>query len=248
MTGADPFSAPGRPELIAIEGIDRAGKTTQTELLRRALEAAGHAVEMLSFPRYDAFFGRTIRGLLDGLGPTSAATVDPRSMALWYALDRFDAFRERQAPGSVRPPPAGVVLVNRFTLSNAVYQSARVEDADPAEADAVFDWVLELEHGHLGLPRPALTVVLDVDIELSHERSHRVADAGGRAEEPDLYERSKVLLARARQRYLDAAHKVADLVVIPAQVADQTPGSRSAAHIHADVMTAVTARLPWLGA
>lgn len=236
---------PGQPLLIAIEGIDRAGKTTQTELLRAALEGAGHGVEVFSFPRYQAFFGRTIRALLDGGGATSAATVDPRSMALWYALDRFDAFCGRARAGVGDSPAADVVLVNRFTLSNAVYQSARAEATDPADADRLFDWVLELEHDHLGLPRPALTVVLDVDIELSHQRSHRAADAGGRAEQPDLYERSHTLLARARQRYLNAADKVADLVIVAAQGGEGTPGLRTPTMVHAEVMRAVSTRLPW---
>ncbi len=257
MSGKGQPSEPGQPLLIAIEGIDRAGKTTQSELLRAALEAAGLRVEMLSFPRYETFFGATIRALLDGGGPTSAATLDPRSMALWYALDRYDAFAERargeSTDGAVS---AEVLLVNRFTLSNAVYQSARAEATDPSGADQLFDWVLELEHGRLGLPRPALTVVLDVEVELSHQRSHQAVHTGGRAEKPDLYERSQGLLSRSRQRYLDAAHTVADLVVIPARgaVADAaaaeagTPGPtlRTPGMIHAEVLAAVAARLPWL--
>lgn len=252
MTGKGPSSEAGPPPLIAIEGIDRAGKTTQTDLLRVALEAAGRRVEVMSFPRYETFFGRTIRALLHGGGPTSAATVDPRSMALWYALDRFDAFAELAREASGERLLADIMLVNRFTLSNAVYQSARAEATDPAEAGALFEWVLELEHGRLGLPRPALTVVLDVEIELSHLRSHRAADAGGRVEQPDLYERSTTLLARARQRYLDAAQEVADLVVISARGAgegegsERAPGLRTPTMIHAEVLAAVATRLPWL--
>jgi dTMP kinase len=114
--------------LIAIEGLDGAGKTTQVALLADALSA----VEVVSFPRYDTFFGRHIRDLLDATSGLSAQTVDPRSMALWYALDRAQWARDR------KPAPDGVVLLNRYTLSNAVYQSARAGDP------ALFEWVLDV--------------------------------------------------------------------------------------------------------
>jgi len=215
--------------VVAVEGIDRAGKTTQTELLRRALEAGGETVTVVSFPRYESFFGRTIRALLDGTGPTSAATVDPRSMSLWYALDRWQALRELD-------PAATVVLLNRYTLSNAVYQSSRVA---PEEADELFAWVLELEHRQLGLPEPDLTVVLDVAPELSRERSHRPNGADDRPEPPDVYERSVNLLARARARYRDAPELLANAVVIEADDADGELLAPAA--VHEQVLAAVTA-------
>ncbi len=196
--------------IVAIEGIDRAGKTTQTERLRASLEAAGERVAVLSFPRYESFFGRNIRALLDGNGTTSAATLDPRSMSLWYALDRW------QAMGRL-DPRATVVLLNRYTLSNAVYQSARVPDA---EADDLFRWVLELEFGELGLPQPDLTIILDVAPDVSQHRSNRFGGPDGRAEAPDVYERSAGLLARARARYLASSQLLADVEVIVCSDAD----------------------------
>lgn len=214
-------------QLIAIEGIDRAGKTTQTQLLADVLRARGRRVATLSFPRYESFFGRRIRALLDGGGSTSAATLDPESMSLWYALDRWDAF-EHLDEG------CDVVLLNRYTLSNAVYQSSR---APAAAADALFEWILELEHGRLRLPVPALTIVLDVPPALSQQRSLD----GARAEAPDVYERSAALLDGARRRYLDAATRIEGVVVIGS---DETAGHRAGvAAVHAAVLAAVDARL-----
>src|SRR6266511_2463740 len=112
--------------LVAVEGLDGAGKSTQVALLASALSA----VDVVSFPRYDTFFGRHIRHLLDGEGEVSAQSVDPRSMALWYALDRVQWARDR------KPATDGVVLLNRYTLSNAVYQSARAGDGDVYERSA----------------------------------------------------------------------------------------------------------------
>jgi dTMP kinase len=179
--------------LVAIEGLDGAGKTTQVSLLASALST----VDVVSFPRYDTFFGRRIRALLDGLEGVSAETVDPRSMALWYALDRLQWARDW------KPRDDGVVILNRYTLSNAVYQSAR-------SGEDLFDWVLRLEFEELDLPRPDVTVVLDVPPEVSRTR---VVSRDG---DGDVYERSRALLARVRDGYLAAARRLPNVVVVPA--------------------------------
>ncbi len=195
--------------LIAIEGLDGAGKTTQVQLLVSRL--APH--EVVAFPRYDTFFGRQIRLLLDGVGGLSAETVDPRSMALWYALDRAQWARDR------KPAPDGVVLLNRYTLSNAVYQSAR------SGAD-LFDWILRLEYEELGLPQPDLTVVLDVPPDVSRRRvTHR--DGAG-----DVYERAADLQARVREGYLAAAARLPGVVVVSA--------AGPADEVHAKVLAAIS--------
>lgn len=195
--------------LVAVEGLDGAGKTTQVALLADALSA----VDVVSFPRYDTFFGRHIRDLLAATGEPSAQSVDPRSMALWYALDRVQWARDR------KPVPDGVVLLNRYTLSNAVYQSARAQDP------TLFDWVLRLEFEELGLPRPDLTVVLDVGPETSQRR------VGSRGER-DVYERATDLLARVREGYLAAAANQRDVVVVDAAGAPSD--------VHAAVLRALT--------
>jgi dTMP kinase len=195
--------------LIAIEGLDGAGKTTQVSML--ALSLAPH--EVVAFPRYDTFFGRQIRMLLDGVGGVSAQTVDPRSMALWYALDRAQWARDRKTA------PDGVVLLNRYTLSNAVYQSAR-------SGEDLFDWVFQLEYEELGLPRPDVTVILDVPPDVSRQRvTHR--DGAG-----DVYERAADLMARVRDGYLSAAARLPDVVVVSAAGPPEA--------VHAEVLAAIS--------
>ena len=197
--------------LVAVEGLDGAGKSTQVSLLASALSA----VDVVSFPRYETFFGRHIRALLDGSGTVSAETVDPRSMALWYALDRLQWARSFR--------PGGVVLLNRYVLSNAVYQSARASDP------ALLDWVLRLEFEELGLPRPDVTVVLDIPPSVS---ASRVAHRG---EAADVYERSAALLGRVREGYLAAATRLPSVVVVPAVGSPES--------VHAEVLRALAPSL-----
>jgi dTMP kinase len=224
-----------RPFLVALEGIDGAGKATQGALLRDHLAARGLSASVRSYPVYDSFFGATIRRMLDGEGGPSAAEVDPRSMALWYALDRQDDLRRSPLTGDV-------VVLNRFTLSNAVYQSARVEEAGVQPADEVCAWVMELENRRLGLPVPDLTVVLDVPPTLSYERAE--ARARVRDDRPDVYERAGGLLARARARYLRAAEELDGVVVV---ACGDEGGSRSVGDVHADVRARVEERRAEVG-
>jgi dTMP kinase len=190
-----PFPTVPTPMLIAIEGLDASGKSTQAGLLAHSLQQRGFSVGQWSFPRYDSFFGTRVGALLSGSEPVTAASLDPRSMALWFAMDRWDAIRDGL-------PTTDVVILNRWTLSNAVYQGARA--ADDVEADAVFDWVLQLETGTLRLPLPTLTVLLDISVETSMDRA--VARAAQSGQKPDVYESKAALLIASKRLYQRAAN------------------------------------------
>jgi len=195
--------------LVAIEGVDGAGKTTQAELLRARVAATGLDVKLRSFPAYDSFIGRQIRQMLRASDP-----MDARSAALWFAVDRRQAL-------SHEPLAADVEICNRYTLSNAVYQSSRVPES---ESQAVYDWVLELE-AELSIPAPDLTFVLDVTPALVAERTRARAEL-------DAYERQRDLQDRVRARYLAAG----DVVVIGCD-------GRSPEQIGADLEAALRERL-----
>ncbi len=81
-------------KIIAFEGIDGTGKSVQMERLCEALKARGLSVLEISFPMYDTFFGDLVGRYLSAKDGIGANTVDGKSMALWFALDRFEAFRE----------------------------------------------------------------------------------------------------------------------------------------------------------
>ena len=87
--------------------------------LARRLSDRGMRVATRAFPAYDSFFGKEIGYLLSGAEGVTADQVDHKSMALWFALDRFEAMRD-YVDGE-----ADVLLINRYVLSNAVYQSIR---------------------------------------------------------------------------------------------------------------------------
>lgn len=186
--------APRAPLHLAIEGIDGAGKTEQTALLEKYFISQGKRVSVLSFPRYSSAFGKEIGGLLSGKSSVHAGNVDPKSMALWYAVDRMVAFRDAVAN-------AEVVICNRFTLSNAVYQSVRLPVPERQE---FAEWVIRLEHDELRIPSPDLYIFLDIDPELSRRTvsSGRIREHMG--SEPDIYEQMHGMMLQAREQYLTA--------------------------------------------
>jgi len=200
-------------KIIAFEGIDGTGKTVQLQRqYERLTNERGLFVKTISFPKYDSFFGKEVGRYLSGSGGVKASDVDGRSMALWYALDRFEAFR------TFEYADADVLLINRYLLSNAVYQSVR--DCDLGKPD-LLDFVLELEYGHFGIPRADAHIVLDMNPERA---CINVGKKGYReyvGDKPDVYEALPGIQERARMKYIEYAERMDGIYIVPCMEQNQ---------------------------
>lgn len=176
------------------------------EQLFARLTQRGLAVATISFPIYSSFFGSEVGKLLSGRDGVRADEVDGKSMALWYALDRFEAFRSFHYHG------ADVLLINRYVLSNAVYQSIR--DRDLGRPD-LLDFVLELEHDHFQIPRADAHLVLDMDADNAAQNvdSKGYREYVGNAR--DIYEAIPSIQQRARLQYVAYASRLDNVFIIP---------------------------------
>jgi dTMP kinase len=178
--------------LIAIEGVDGAGKRTLTQGLRASFEADRKTVASLSFPRYGRSAPADIaaEALHGGHGDLSDSVY---AMAVLFALDRAGAREEIE----LLQAEYDVLILDRYVASNAAYSAARLhEDAD----GDVVAWVGELEYGRLRLPAPDWQVLLDVPAELAAERAeHRANTEADRAK--DAYERDDGLQRRTGRVY-----------------------------------------------
>ena len=138
--------------LIAIEGIDGSGITTQARRLVEYLKARGHSALYTEEPSRDRI-GRWIRELL-------ASADDPdvkssmRVLSLLFAADRIDHFQRIVAPALARDI---TVVSDRWYHSSLAYQRTAVER----------DWIT-------GLNRytrpPDITVFLEVGPEVGLAR------------------------------------------------------------------------------
>lgn len=178
--------------LIAIEGVDGAGKRTLTEGLRTAFEADGRSVAQLAFPRY----GQSVHADLaaEALhGQHGDLTQSVYAMAVLFALDRAGA-REQLADLRDRHD---VVVLDRYVASNAAYSAARLHQRIDG---GVVEWVRGLEFERFAMPVPDWQVLLAVPTELAAERAlHRAATEADRAR--DAYERDDGLQRRTNEAY-----------------------------------------------
>jgi len=156
--------------LLAIEGIDGAGKTTQAQLLARALESIGHHVLLTKEPT-DGPHGQKIRAL-----STSGAQIDLEQELQYFIDDRREHIDECVAPALAR---GEVVITDRYFYSNVAYQGARGLDPDEIllRNEALF-------------PTPAAVLLIVVSAK---EGLRRVTARGGELNR--AYERSDFLEA-----------------------------------------------------
>ena len=178
--------------LIAIEGVDGAGKRTLTTGLRAAFKTAGKSVVTLAFPRYGQSVSADLAAeALRGAHGDLAQSV--YAMAVLFALDRAAARDEIDHLIATHD----IVILDRYVASNAAYSAARLHQGPDGE---VVDWVRSLEYDRLCLPAADAQVLLAVPTELAAERAERRAtQEADRAK--DAYERDDGLQRRTGEVY-----------------------------------------------
>jgi dTMP kinase len=182
--------------LIAIEGVDGAGKRTLAQGLREAFEAAGRSVATLAFPRYGQSVAADVAAeALHGQHGDLASSV--YAMAMLFALDRAggaETIRDLRRDHDV-------VILDRYVASNAAYSAARLRQQADGE---VVGWVHDIEYHRLHLPAPDWQVLLRVSAELADQRArHRARHDASRAR--DAYERDTELQQRTGAVYAGLA-------------------------------------------
>jgi len=137
-------------QLIAFEGADASGKSTQARRLALRIGAT------LTFQFGATEIGGAIRSIL--LDPAHDA-LDDRAEALLVVADKAQHVAEVVRPALAR---GETVVSDRFTSSSMAYQGyGRGLDLD------VLDKMVEFATRGLG---PDLTVLLDVDLEVARAR------------------------------------------------------------------------------
>src|SRR4051812_42523003 len=154
--------------LVAVEGIDWAGKSTVLKELVEFCQSKGLPHRRSREPT-NGVWGRALRA--------SAATG---RLSLDEELELFCKDREEHVREVIRPALEAreVVLLDRYYLSTAAYQGAR--GADP---DAI------IARNEAFAPRPDLVLLLDLDPKVGLSR------VSGRGDVPDAFEHEDQLQA-----------------------------------------------------
>ena len=178
-------------KLIVLEGTDGSGKSTQFRLLTEHLNRDHRAFHKLVFPQYAEPSSALIRMYLGGEFGSSPGDVNPYAASTFFAVDRYASYKKVWASWYEQ---GGLVLSDRYTTSNAVHQASKLP---PEEQASFLQWLYDFEYGKLGLPRPDLTVYLDVPTAYTEKLlRHREADTNTHA---DIHEQDLTYLAACRE-------------------------------------------------
>ncbi len=165
--------------LIAVEGIDGAGKTTQVELLRQFLQQHEQACVSSKEPT-DGQWGRMIR-----------ATAATGRLPLDEELSLFIRDRKEHIETLIAPSLAAgkIVILDRYFYSTIAYQGSRGARWQDVENLMTF------------APVPDVTLILDADpdVTLGRITSHR-------GEQPNEFEKHESLQA-CRNVFNALAHR-----------------------------------------
>jgi len=163
-----------KAQLIVIDGGDNVGKATQADLLMRRLVSDGVSVGKMDFPRYNQnTFGHLLRESLDGKHGDFMA-LDPKIAATLYAADRFESKKELLQ----WIEEGRIVIFDRYVSANMLHQGAKIEDAD--KRGEFLSWLEHVEYEIFDMPRPDVTIYLDVPPEKSEKLLEYVVGIGAK--------------------------------------------------------------------
>lgn len=211
---------------IVFEGIDGSGKTTQIELLTKYFSESDFPYQTISFPRYEHnLYGKLIRRYLRGeLG--SRSLVNPYLVALAYAGDRTLAKEQiNKWLGEGK-----IVIANRYVSSSKAHLGANLDEEKRAE---FMRWVDELEYQTHGIPKPDLTILLNVDPLVGQKnasKDHKV----------DIHEKSIEHESEASKIYLELSRTEENWVVLDCMEDNQM---KSPEEIQSDIRQIVNKKL-----
>ena len=178
-------------KLIVIEGTDGSGKSTQFKLLTQRLTREGRDFRQIVFPQYSEPSSALIRMYLGGEFGQRPGDVNAYAASAFYAVDRYASFKK--VWGNYYNG-GGLVISDRYTTSNAVHQASK---EPPENRQRFLKWLYEFEYDHLGLPRPDLTLYLDVPTDFTEKLLRaRVQDTHTKA---DIHEKDTQYLATCRR-------------------------------------------------
>ncbi|XP_040039874.1 thymidylate kinase [Gasterosteus aculeatus] len=134
--------ARARGALIVLEGVDKAGKTTQCARLVHALQQSGRPAEMMRFPDRSTTIGQLISAYLE-----KKSDLEDHTVHLLFSANRWE-----RVPLMKKKLEEGITLVvDRYAFSGAAFTSAK-----PGFS---LDWCMKPD---VGLPKPDLVMFLQL--------------------------------------------------------------------------------------
>ncbi len=178
-------------KLIVIEGLDGSGKSTQLELLPKALKERGIETKSVSFPDYESNSSALVKMYLNGEFGKKPDDVNAFASSVFYTVDRFASFKKNWGEYYNN---GGVIISGRYTTSNAVHQTSKLSKE---QWKGFLDWLYDFEYNKVAIPKPDKVIFLDMPIEVSQKLlSGRYK---GDETKKDIHESNTEYLSRCRE-------------------------------------------------
>ena len=155
--------------LIAIEGIDGAGKTTQSHMLTEKLNEEGYSAIFLHEPT-NGQWGQKIKEL----AKNGRHGITPEEEVDLFYKDRIEDVEKNINPNIKEKK---IIVIDRYYYSNVTYQGAR--GVDPGYVERINEKIA---------PKPHLVLILDIPPQ---ESSRRIV--ASRKDGPNHFERTDYL-------------------------------------------------------
>ncbi len=143
--------------LITIEAPDASGKATQTKMLTERLQREGYKTYKFAFPNYGSDACKPVEMYLSGVLGNNPCDTGAYSASVLFAVDRFFSYnldwKDKLSEENT------VVILDRYTTSNAVHQICKLEKQ---EWESFLSWLYDFEFKKMSLPVPDITISLDV--------------------------------------------------------------------------------------
>ena len=187
--------------LLTIEAPDASGKSTQVNQLTKRLEDAGYEVKLIRFPNYGSDACKPVELYLGGYLGNNPSDTGAYAASVFFAVDRYFSYNTEWK--SDLENENCVVILDRYTTSNAIHQLAKIDDNK--EKEDFLDWLYDFEFSKLELPVPDDTIFLDVEPEVSRSLLEKRA-IDDKEHFTDIHEADRKYL----EKCYNAAHIAAD--------------------------------------
>lgn len=200
---------------IDLEGLDGSGKTTQTELICKRLQADGIDYRQIKLPDYESDSSILVRKYLAGDFGKNAGDVNAYAASVLYAADRFASYTEKWGEDY---RDGKLIFADRYTPANALYQMTKLDKAD---WDPFLEWLFDFEYEKIGIPAPDKVIFLDMPVEVSQRLM--TSRYNGDESKKDVHEANVEFLNACREAALYAADKYGWSVISCAENGEPLP-------------------------
>mgnify|MGYP000916165368 FL=1 len=187
-------------KLVIIEGVDSSGKATHAKMLYERLLKENKEVKKVEFPNYSSDSSALVKMYLNGEFGNKPEDVNPYAASVFFAIDRFASYKTLWKDFYEN---GGIVVSDRYTMSNMIHQAAKIKDAD--EKKAFLDWLWDLEFIKLGIPVPDCVIFLDMPPEsalsLMKNRKNKITGLS----QKDIHERNIEYLKKSYKNACEVA-------------------------------------------